>query len=61
MATLAAYTGNFEALEIAFEQGVQLMNTLDGTSLLDLTKNSNVFIPVIFRKIHNDPNFLFDD
>ena len=51
MATLAAFFGNYDALEIAFEQGMDLMSTLDGTTLLDLTKNSNVFIPVIFKKI----------
>lgn len=36
------------------------MNTLDGTSLLELTNNSNVFKPVIFKQILNDDNFLFD-
>lgn len=36
------------------------MNTLDGTSLLDLTKNSPVFKPVIFKQILNDESFLFD-
>ena len=60
MATLAAFFGNYDALEIAFEQGMDLMSTLDGTTLLDLTKNSNVFIPVIFKKILQDPNFTFD-
>ena len=60
MATLAAFFGNFEALEVAFDQGCTLMNTLDGTSILDLTRNSKIFKPVIFKKILEDEDFLFD-
>ena len=35
------------------------MNTLDGTSLLDLTKSSNVFNEIIFGKIDQDEDYIF--
>ena len=44
---------------VAFENGVSLMNTLDGTSLLDLTKSSNIFNEIIFKKIHQDEDYIF--
>lgn len=44
---------------IAFENNIRLMNTVDGTSLLDLTQNSNVFNEIIFSKILQDKDYIF--
>ena len=44
---------------IAFENHISLMNTIDGTSLLDLTKSSNVFNEIIFSKIFKDEDYIF--
>ena len=59
IATLSASFGSRLGLETAFEQGYPIMNTLDGISLLEITKQSNVFNSVIYHKILNDDNFLF--
>lgn len=59
IATIAAAFGSRQGLMVAFENGVSLMNTLDGTSLLDLTKSSNVFNEIIFRKIDQDEDYIF--
>lgn len=60
MATVAASFGSRQALEVAFEQGCILMNSLDGISLLEITKRSNVFNSIIYNNILEDDNFLFD-
>lgn len=59
IATIAAAFGSRQGLMVAFENGISLMNTLDGTSLLDLTKSSNVFNEIIFRKIDQDEDYIF--
>ena len=60
IATVAASFGSREGLDVAFEHGFNLMNTLDGISLLEITEKSNVFNSIIYNKILNDDNFLFD-
>lgn len=60
MATLAAIYGNYDALEVAFEQGQSIMNTLDGTSMIDLTNKAKVFMPSIYRQILREDGFLID-
>lgn len=59
IATIAAAFGSRQGLMVAFENGVDLMNTLDGTSLLDLTNSSNIFNEIIFRKINLDEDYIF--
>lgn len=60
IATLAAAFGSHLALQVAFDNGIKLLNTLDGTSLLDITKKSSIFNPIIYHKILEDGDYLFD-
>lgn len=61
MATISAGFGSRLGLETAFENREHLLNTIDGTSILDITEKSNVFNAIIYQKILNDGHkFLFD-
>ena len=60
IATIAARFGSRKSLETAFENGVSLMNTLDNTTILDITNKANVFNHIVYQKILSDSKFLFD-